>query len=1114
MSKLLTIFFYLPFIINPQEISFDENNPNLEVIISEIESQTDLKFAYGDDVNPTTKLVGRFSFEKENLDEVLNQLSRRTPYNMSIIGNNIAISVRSTSKKPKINKSEIQFLVVGNVTDPNGVPLPSVTIQEEGTNNGALTDFDGNFTITVTSNESVLVFTYIGMETIRRTVGDSTTMNVQMEEDSEALEEVVVVGYGSINKRDLTGSVGSVEMDEMRSRPMVDFGQALQGKLAGVEVINGSGRPGSLTSIQIRGASSISAGGSPLIVVDGVQLPGFDLNSINSSAIESIQVLKDAASSSIYGSRGANGVILVTTKAGRGKPMLHFDYTSSLQQVIRKIDVMNSAEYAQTAIDAAQNGWIGQGGDPNAPNTIEARGDYRYTWPVALENPENLIDTDWQDVIFRVAPMHQLNVGYSASDEKSNFFVSGGYTNQEGIVLGSAYQQYSMNMSAKTEINDWLDIGGMLNSVYDHEDVTYDRIVEWAVQYPSIYPVYGEGGYLGAPLTLDGFENYSSILFRPFNGHPLFRINDDIQNSGFTGMGNMFVDLGLMKNLSFRTSFNAFYRQRQNSNYGPRDRNIGPATIGPGDYSVGTNRTLSYTWANLLTYDLELEDHSFNILAGYEYNHRDYYMFSASRRGYDSDNLHTLSAGSEVTGADDDAYQTNLISYLGRINYSLLDKYIMAGSIRRDGSSRFGLNNKWGIFWSLSGAWRVSSEDFLSSSSLVSNLKLKASYGVTGNDNFADYIWMARINQARTALGDNLLTIYYPSNIANPDLEWEGTKQLNIGMDLGLWEDRITLEANIYRSVSDNLLLNVPIPSTSGFTSAFSNNGELMNRGLELNLLTQNIQKDRMSWSTQLNFSLNRGEITKLGRDNAPMFYGGIGAIQKINKVGATPFSFFGYKYDGVYMNQAEIDADPAAPSGTTLGEGRYVDLNGNGEIDPGDRTIIGGTEADFRLGLTNNFNIGNFDLSFLFKAVVGGEIHDRNAVRSMLYHEGRNYLDRINNRWRSVEEPGDGYHYKLSVDIRGMEKTASSYWIHSGSFLRMENLTIGYNIPEEVVSRYSVSQARIFFNGTNLFLLSEAPVFDPQTFEGGANNPLHRGVSGIAYPSATVYSLGLNIKF
>ncbi|WP_276166445.1 TonB-dependent receptor [Zobellia alginiliquefaciens] len=1096
------------------KISLDLNNVSVERIIDEIESQTEFHFVYQiKDVD--LKRVISVKAKKETVPQILNRIFAETRTTHRVVDKQIFLKERRRAKlihDKKIVKQE--FVITGTVTDTDGQPLPGANIVEKGTANGVTADFDGNFSLEV-AQDAIIVVSYIGFASKEIPVNGQTTVNVSLEESAAGLEEVVVVGYGSLKKGDITGSVGSLKMDEtLKSRAVVDFGQAMSGKVAGVQVLNGSGRPGTSSSIQIRGVNSISAGSSPLIVIDGVQLPEYNLNSINSSDIESIEVLKDASSASIYGSRGANGVILVTTKSGKvGEPVLQLNYTTSIQQVIRKIDVMDASEYAQTAIDAAQNGWIDSGGDPDAPNTLEARGNYKYTWPIELESPENLANTDFQNLIFRAAPMHKIDLSYSGGDEKSNYSISGGYINQEGIVITSDYKKYSLNMNVESRIKDWLKMGAMLNTVYDHENEPYRRIVEWAVQYPAIYPIYGNDGYLGGPLTVDGFENYSAILFRPNNGHPLYRINDDIQHRRFTAMGNFFTEFKFNDYLRFKTSFNAFYKNEGNTDYNAGDHNLGDSFKTTASFTVDNNRTLSYTWGNLLTFDKKINNHSVNMIVGFEYNHRDYYMDLARRQGYDNDNIHSLSAGQEIIQATDAATQTNLVSVLGRINYNYLSKYIVAASYRRDGSSRFGPNTKWGNFYSFSGAWRVSDENFMQAFKNISSLKLKASYGVTGNDNFADYRWISKLTQARTAIGNSLITTYYPSNIENPDLEWEGTKQSNFGLDLGLFQSRLSIGADFYHSKSDNLLLDIPIPSTSGYTSAFTNNGEVENKGLEVDIQTINISNEKLTWSTQLNYSMNRSKVTKLGRNSAPMIFNS--NMPRINQIGEAAFGFYGYKYDGVYKNQAEIDADSSSPASTTPGDGRYVDVNGDGVLNANDRTIIGNIQPDFIWGATNSFVSGNFDLSFSLQGVVGGEIYDNNANRSLLYHEGRNYLDGVNGRWRSVSEPGDGYHYKVSVDVDGLEKTASSYWLSNGTYLRLKDVTVGFKLPENIISKFGLLNARLFINGVNLLTISEAPVYDPENFAGqNGDGPLYRGNGGNAYPSAKIYSLGLNVKF
>ena len=419
----------------------------------------------------------------------------------------------------------VEQTINGKVTDlSTDEPLPGVNVLAKGTATGTVTDIEGNYRLTVDDDVTTLVFSSIGFETIEEQINGRSSINMRLSADVQSLSEVVVVGYGTKQKADITGAQGTVDMDiDLQSRPMVEMGQAMYGKLPGVQVLNGNGRPGSSTSIQIRGINSISANSSPLIVVDGIPLPTYDLNILNPADIKSIEVLKDAASAAIYGSRGANGVVLVTTISGQsGKAKVSLNYSYGLQEVINRIDVMDAYEYAQASIDAAQNGWIETGGNPNAPNTIEARGQYKYTWPEELENPENLPNTNWQDLIFRVAPMQKIDLNVAGGTDNTSYRVSGGYVKQQGIVINSDYDKYSLNFKVSSKVADWAELGGMLNVVYDHENEPFNRTIEWAVQYPSIYPVYGRNGYLGEPNSVDGFGNYDAILFRAFNGHPLY----------------------------------------------------------------------------------------------------------------------------------------------------------------------------------------------------------------------------------------------------------------------------------------------------------------------------------------------------------------------------------------------------------------------------------------------------------------------------------------------------------------------------------------------------------------------------------------------------------------
>jgi len=994
--------------------------------------------------------------------------------------------------------------------------LIQATVSIRGTVHKTTSDENGAFRL-ITNEKFPYTITvqYMGYKTKEVLVSEDRVA-VFLEPDFNQLEDVVVVGYGTQKRTSITGAVGTVKLDqEIAGRPAVEIGQSLYGQLPGVQIISPSGKPGASAAIQVRGVNSVSAGTSPLIVIDGIPTPGYDLNLINNADVESIEVLKDASSSAIYGSRGANGVVLVTTKSGKsGQTKLNVNYVSGIQQVINHLDVMDAAEYAQASIDAAQNGWIESGGDPNAPNTIAARGNYLFTWPQALENPASLPNTDWQDVIFRTAPINKLDLNVTGGGEKTSYLISGGLVKQKGIQLSSDYSKYTLALKTNTKVNNWLEIGSNINLAYDEGTEPFSRMTEWAVQYPAIYPVYSANGYLGSPSNETGFENYNAILFRPQNGHPLYRITDDIRQSRFNSLGTLFAQATILPGLSFKSAINYFYNRTDNKNYQARDHQLGPTFYTEGAMSVDQGRTASYILQNLLNFDRSFGKHNLSALLGTEYNYNDIYRTYQERRGYDNDLVHALSAGRTVFAAEDDIAKTSLISYFARANYGYAGKYLLSLSVRRDGSSRFAPNNKWGYFPAISGGWLISEEPFLKENKVISNLKIRASYGLTGNDRFDDYRWIGTISQERFALGNSLGTSYYPSSITNPNLRWERTKQINLGVDAGFINNRINLTADFYRSKSDGLLLDVPVPEVSGFTSIFKNIGEVENRGLELSLTTYNLTGGDFTWTTSFNIAHNKNKIVSLGPDNAPIIFSGsqFSGMEKINMVGQELFSFYGLQYLGVYKNQAEIDADPASYPSATPGDGRYADLNNDGVINANDRTILGSYNPDFTWGFTSNFTYKGLDLGLVFQGVHGVEIMDDNVHRSMLYHEGRNYNGALVNRWRSESEPGDGYHYKLTTVLDGFEKTPSSYWIFDGSYFRLKSLTVGYTFPKTLTDKIKLSSLRFYVNGQNLFTHKEAPVFDPENFSGEASDASRRGVSSNSFPSAKIYSIGVNV--
>jgi len=1099
--------------VNPHNvfISVDMNDVPLDEAIRQIGQQAGVTFNYNSKLLSSRENVS-YQGNQVSLDKVLESvLSPEIEY---IAVRNIIILRKNASYKEEV----LQETVTGQVIDADtGEALPGVNILLQGTSTGTATNVEGTFELTVPSLDESLVVSYIGYQTQVVTIDGRSQINVELISEAVLGDELVVVGYGTAQRRHLTGSVGHIDMDEVASRPVVDFGQALYGKMPGVQIQNPSGRPGESSRIQIRGIGSITASSAPLIVVDGVALPSFDLNTLNASDIESIDILKDAASAAIYGSRGANGVILVTTKTGApGERTISFNYNFTSQHVMGKVDMMNSAEYAQAMIDAAQIGWIRSGGDPNAPNTIEARGERKYTWAPALENPQNLPDVNYQDIVYNTAPMHQANMNVAGGDESSRYYVSFGIVHQDGIIIQTDYEKYTLNLNADTNIGDWLSVGGRINSSYGMQTGSQAiHIRSNASQYPPIYPVYTEDGYLGGPHNQPGFQEYESIYFRAHHGHPLQKIDEQDDRESFNVSGNIFAEIEFLPGLAYRSSFNTFYNRNDRALYEHGDTGIDPDILRRARFQSSMNRTLNYTLENLLLYNNSWLNHHFDLVAGYEFYKREYYSVVAERRDYDNDLLPYLGAGNTIYNADDSANENALVSMFGRINYNFDGRYMASVSFRRDGSSRFGPENKWGNFPAFSAGWRISDEQFMEvARNFLSDLTLRGSYGFTGNDGIGNYRWISSMSQNMAAIGHNLFTSFHPSSVENPNLRWERTRQLNVGLNVGLFDDRILVETDIYRSDSDGLLLDVPIPSTSGFTSQINNIGGIRNSGFELGITSRNLMTNQFFWSTQLTFSHNRGIVTELGPDDAPVIFTS-NNMDVINRVGETPFSFYAYDYIGVYRNQEDIDAHGLEyPFEVFPGMGKYSDVNGDGRITADDRTIVGNPEPDFTWAITNSFNFRDFDFSFLIHGNVGGDVYDANWRRSMFYHEGRNYLTAANNRWRSIDEPGDGYIHALTVDVdRTLEREASSYWIHDATFTRLKDVTLGYSLPLNYAYGLGIRSARIYFNMTNVFTLQSTTTIDPENYDGGPTSSII-GSQFSPYPTARTVSIGMNIQF
>ncbi|MGK9126050.1 TonB-dependent receptor [Olivibacter sp. SA151] len=987
-------------------------------------------------------------------------------------------------------------------------PLPGVGIKTKDGTKSSVTDAEGRFRIVISPNTKSLIISSIGYETKEVPVQQQDLLRIELVEQEQSLDEVVVVGYGTQTKRAVTGAVASISHEKIQDRSFSNVAQSLAGQLAGVNISQSQGAPGQSPNIRIRGTSSITAGTNPLYVVDGMPIENFNLNNINPQDIESVEVLKDASSAAIYGSRGANGVVLVTTKLGKaGTTHVGFNYEYGIQKVSRRIDLMDAQQYIQYYVDAHNNGWInsGEGRSASDPNSVRTK---------PFQIPEDFTDpvkraalgtgTDWQDVMFRTAPSHQAQLSVSGGTEKTQFLFSGNYLDQEAVLDQNYLKRLTLRSNIRQQVSDRFAVGLNLGvtGVYDRTEGTEGKsdVISLGLQSAPIFPVYNENGNLGFKdpnSTWYRFAQYTDLqLWHPYSlTRELHK-----QNKSFNTLGNAFAEYTILDGLKFKTSINANLLNTRYEMFWNKDQKYGYSSALPAQGNANSRFMLNWLSENTLNYDKQFNDHGLAVLLGYTVQkQRDEYQ-ALSAGNFPNNLVPTLNAGT-VNGGTSLAYEWAMISYLGRVNYNYKNRYFLSAVLRRDGSSRFGANNRFGYFPSVSAGWVISDEQFFESVKAINNLKLRASYGATGNNQIPNYGPIGLLGASNYVYGSELATGLMLTNIPNLDLRWERTNMLNLGVDVAFLQDRFRLSAEFYHSVTNDLLLNVPVPDITGFATQLTNVGKLRNRGFELNINSRNIDRD-FKWSTDFNLSLNRNKVLQLGPGNAPLLYTDY-VVQVKTEVGQPISNFFGYIYDGVYKNQAEIDASPARADGFTKpGDPKIRDVDGDGRITEADRTIIGNNQPDFIVGLNNSFSFKGIELSFLFQGSFGGEITNQLVRFNGIWNAGRNAFAKVANYWKSESDPGDGWHFKPTVDPKGYQERFSSYWVEDGTFVRLKNIRISYALPQRWVSKTPAKGIRIFANAENVYLWSKYTNYDPENTTYQSTS--YSNIFSNAVPSAT----------
>ncbi|MFA5815326.1 MAG: TonB-dependent receptor [Bacteroidales bacterium] len=987
--------------------------------------------------------------------------------------------------------------VSGTVRDSLGLLLPGVTVYEKNnSSNGTSTNQLGEYRITVSSGQSVLVFSYVGLVPQEQPVNNRTQIPVVLKSDVLEIENVVVIGYGTVKKSDLTGSVSSVTMEGSEMVPRSSVEQMIQGKAAGVLISTTSAKPGGAISVKIRGNNSINAGNEPLYVIDGFPVTSneWDLSSgmtsggpvnplatIDPNDIESLEVLKDASATAIYGARATNGVILITTRRGKtGKMKIDANYTQGIQKVRKKLDMLNAAQYATLVNEALVN----EGLAPKYPN------------------PDSLgVGTDWQDALFRQAPTSDLNLSFSGGQNGATYYMSTNYYKQQGVILNTNLDRISMRLGLDMNLKPWLAAGTTLNLsniVSNNTETAGWGVVNTALMFNPILPVRDEDG----AYTL---MNDRTI----FTGNPVALANEAESRSNTSrAISNSYLQATLFKNLVLRSTIGIDAGYNKEVYYYPSYILAGMDAKG----SAGIGNLFNYSLLNenTLKYKVTLaKKHDLDFLAGFTVQKARNEVTRVAVEGFSEDILryNNLGAAAKIASFPSSyAQEWSMLSYLGRINYSFANKFLVSLNGRIDGSSKFGSGNKYGFFPSVAAAYKISQEKFLANSKVVNLLKIRMSYGSTGNQEIACYQSLAVLGVTSYPIGGNNVIGYSPFQISNPDLKWETTNQFDVGIDAAFFKNRIQITADYYFKKTKDLLLYVNLPISSGYTTALQNIGSVQNQGVEFSLSTKNIV-GAFTWTTDFNIAFNRNKLLNLANEDAIPISSRINQLDPGWLVVGMPIGlFYGLKTDGLWQEGDDI-ANSAQPHAKP-GDIRYVDYNQDSVINMNDRQLIGKTEPKFFGGITNVFSYRGFELVLFLQGTYGNDIWNGNLLSHQYPNGLYNQFTTVLDRW-TPENP-DAKVQRASAFMQ--DAFEMDRFVEDGSYLRLKTISLSYELTNLFMMR-GVQSCRIFFTGENLITLTNYSGYDPEVNYFGKNY-LAAGYDWGAYPSVKSYHFGFKLSF
>lgn len=966
--------------------------------------------------------------------------------------------------------------VRGTVTDESGMPLPGVSVVVKGTTKGVSTDFDGKYELKDVPQAATLEFSYVGFKTVDIRV-TGATINVKMTEESQELDEVIVVGYGTQKKGDVTTAITSVSTKDLDERPVTSAAQAIQGRAAGVQVVQPSGQPGAGLSVRIRGNTSISASNDPLYVVDGV--PVQDINGLAPTDIQDMQILKDASSAAIYGSRAANGVVLITTKQGlKGEAKVAINTYVGASQVANRLESLNTAEYLNLMDE------LGYGGSFTAVrNSLTDR-------------------TDWFKETFRSGFTQNYQLSVSNATEKMNYFLSAGHSNEDGVINSTFFKRYNVRLNLENRVRDWLTLSANMsyadyasNNIITGNGANRAGVVLSVINTPKYAPIWSDKA---------GEEGWYYYNFYGANiTHPVENISRSADNltktNQFVGSGS--ATLHFTEDLKFKSTFSV----DRHSRHATRWTDPLLTQYGRGQFGLASDEratTTLLTFDNILTYDKSFGKHSLSLLAGTSGTTSKWEQSAMYASHFIQGNgIRTLNAANKIEqSSGTQANEWAMMSYLGRVSYNYDSRYLITANFRADGSSKLAPGKRWGYFPSVSVGWRISNEEFLKDVDWLSELKLRGGWGQVGNQaGISSYGYLQLYNIARqnwweTGKTDALVTLT-PSSFSNPDLKWETTTQTNIGLDFSILRNRINLIFDAYYKRTTDLLMNIPLPATSPIPSIYRNEGEMENRGIEFSLDTRNFIGD-FSWDTQFNISFNRNKLTKLTLQKV-YYYARTSEATSEDVVrieeGQPLGKFWGLISEGVNPQTGDIV---------------YKDTNGDGTISAVDKTYIGDPNPDFTFGLTNNFSYKNFTLNVFLQGSYGNDIYNASRIEMEAMRNMSNQSTAVLNRWRN---PGDVTDMPRAV--RGTDNVrASSRWVEDGSYLRLKTITLSYNVDSDMLKRNGIRRIQPYVTAQNIWTLTNYKGFDPEV-DQQLSGPT-QGIDWGTYPQIKTFIFGLNIEF